>query len=208
MRKMIHLCLLPALQHRQRQGRLQYRQPGAGQRSLAWPWNKEKCPWNCYSSSCQGGETTAQHAQGNSIPVCIHHLLQLVIENKLGVPVQRRNFSDSVALLNPAVRTAHSCSQGVQPARDRWAWPPPILVLSWFLVIRTFFSSNQKPKDTIQSSCCCSAVSKEAEHERFLPLFTKTISAQAGSTGGCFFVINQNLVLSCFQTGKSGTKTV
>lgn len=80
-----------------------------------------------------GGETTAQQAQGNSIPVCIHHLLQLVIENKLGVPVQRRNFSDSTALLDPAVRKAQSCSQGVHPTRDRWAWQAPTLVLSWFL---------------------------------------------------------------------------
>lgn len=48
-------------------------------------------------------EATAQHAQGNSIPVCIHHLLQLVIENKLRVPVKRRNSSGCITLCDIAV---------------------------------------------------------------------------------------------------------
>lgn len=53
-------------------------------------------------------ETIAQHAQGNSIPVCVHHLFQLVIENKFRVPVKRRNSSGCIILLDTAVRTAQA----------------------------------------------------------------------------------------------------
>lgn len=51
-------------------------------------------------------ETTAQQAKGNSSPVCVHHLLQLVIENKLRVPVRRRNSSEGVTLLDSTDRSA------------------------------------------------------------------------------------------------------
>lgn len=128
-----------------------------------------------------GGETTAQHAQRNSIPVCIHHLLQLVIENKLGVPVQRRNLSDSTALLD--LQSGQPRAVPKEFTQPKTGKTTSHTAFELILVIRTFFSYNQKPKDIIQNSWCCSAVSKEAEHERFLPLFTKTASAQAGSTG-------------------------
>lgn len=41
-------------------------------------------------------------------PVRIHHLFQLVIENKLWVPVESRNSSGHIAFLDSAVRTAQT----------------------------------------------------------------------------------------------------
>ena len=85
------------------------------------------------------------------------------------------------------------------------------------LVVKSFFSYNQKPKDTTQNTCC-SAVSEEA-HGRCLTGFIELLqSKQVRQDGSCLFAIRESFLvdLSLFlhsersrtQSGTGGTKTV
>ena len=107
-RSLFPAFLLPALQRRRHQGRLLYRQPEASQRLLASPCNEKRKLWNCDIRYCYKDRQQLSLAHPRAIPVCIHHLFQLVIENKLGIPVESRNSSGRIAFLDTAVPTAQT----------------------------------------------------------------------------------------------------
>lgn len=85
------------------------------------------------------------------------------------------------------------------------------------LVVKSFFSYNQKPEDTIQNTCS-SAVSEEA-HGRCLNRFIKLLQLkQVKQDGSCLFAIKKSFLgdhslflhskRSSTKSGKGGTKTV
>lgn len=73
-------------------------------------------------------------------------------------------------------------------------------------VIRTFFSYSQKPKDTIHAVVQLST--KRHMKDSSLCSLKWLQPKQVGQDGSCLFVINQNLVFFCSQSGNSGSKTV
>lgn len=85
------------------------------------------------------------------------------------------------------------------------------------LVVKSFFSYNQKPEDTIQNTCS-SAVSEEA-HGRCLNRFIKLLQLkQVKQDGSCLFAIKKSFLgdyslflhskRSSTKSGTGGTKTV
>lgn len=73
---------------------------------LASPCHKETT--HEIATTVTATETDHSPTCPRAIPVRIHHLFQLVIENKLWVPVESRNSSGHIAFLDSAVRTAQT----------------------------------------------------------------------------------------------------